>query len=152
MGRDYFYAYVDDVSYDPLRPYWVIWEEGGKYPNTIIELLSPSTARDDLGLKKRVYQNTFRTPDYFCYDPDTEKLLGWRLKERSYQPLKANEHGWLWCEELKLWLGKWRGKHQDCEATWLRFFNGNGRVVPTFAEAAEAEIARLKAQLKKKSK
>lgn len=47
------------------RKSWVVWEEGGNYPNVIIELLSDSTASVDKGLKKEIYQNTFRTPEYF---------------------------------------------------------------------------------------
>ena len=29
------------------RKSWVVWEENGKYPNLIIEILSPSTAKTD---------------------------------------------------------------------------------------------------------
>jgi hypothetical protein len=44
------------------RKSWVVWQEDGKYPNVIVELLSDSTASVDRGLKKEIYQNTFRTP------------------------------------------------------------------------------------------
>jgi hypothetical protein len=50
-----------------------------------------------------------------------------------------------------LWLGTWRGQYQGFEALWLRFYDADGRLVPTRAEAAEqrimaaeAELARLK--------
>jgi Uma2 family endonuclease len=36
------------------RNSWVVWEENGKYPNLIIELLSDSTARVDRNLKKEL--------------------------------------------------------------------------------------------------
>jgi Uma2 family endonuclease len=52
----------------------IVWEEGGKYPNVIIELLSESTAETDRGFKKQICQDTFRTPDYFCFDPDSQQL------------------------------------------------------------------------------
>ncbi len=45
-----------------------MWEEDGKYPNVIVELLSDSTVKTDRGLKKQIYQDTFRTPDYGIYN------------------------------------------------------------------------------------
>ncbi len=50
-----------------LRKSWVVWGEGGKYPNLIIEILSDSTANVDRKAKKELYQHTFRTPEYFWY-------------------------------------------------------------------------------------
>lgn len=47
------------------RKSWVVWEEDGKYPHFILEILSDSTANTDRCLKKEIYQDTFRTPDYF---------------------------------------------------------------------------------------
>jgi Uma2 family endonuclease len=54
-----------------LRKSWVVWEEDGKYPHVIVEILSESTANTDKEAKKKLYQNTFRTPDYFWFDPYT---------------------------------------------------------------------------------
>jgi Uma2 family endonuclease len=161
-GPDFFY--VKGVRYDPLRPYWVVWLEGGKYPDVIIELLSRKTAKIDLTTKKDVYERVFHTADYFCYDPETRKLQGWHHNGTGYQPLQPNEHGWLWCEELQLWLGTWAGEYQGCHATWLRFYGREGNLIPALgeaaaqraeeaqqrAEAAEAEVARLKALLGEK--
>jgi Uma2 family endonuclease len=154
-GPDFFY--VKGVKYDPLRPYWVVWDEDGKYPDVILELLSPSTAAEDRTTKKDVYERTFRTPDYFCYDPDTQKLEGWHLVGQSYQPLQPNERGWLWSAQLELWLGIWTGEYQGCHATWLRFYDAQGNLLPLSAEseaqradAAEAELARLKTLLAEK--
>jgi len=46
----------------------VVWEEG-KAPDVIIELLSESTATQDKTVKKEIYQNQMRFPEYFWYDP-----------------------------------------------------------------------------------
>jgi len=35
-----------DSSY-PLQG-WVVWKEGGRYPDVIVELMSPSTAKIDV--------------------------------------------------------------------------------------------------------
>src|SRR5947209_5684265 len=71
-GPDFFF--VDGINRFPSRPYWAVWQEGGRYPNVIIEFLSPTTAEEDRTTKKRLYERTFRTPEYFCYDPDTQRL------------------------------------------------------------------------------
>ena len=42
----------------------VVCEEDGKYPNVILEILSPTTANTDREYKKEHYQNSFRTPEY----------------------------------------------------------------------------------------
>ena len=48
------------------RRSWAIWDEGGKYPNVVIELLSNSTARVDKGAKKTLYQERHRKGDRVC--------------------------------------------------------------------------------------
>ena len=137
-GPDFFY--VKGVRYEPFRLYYVVWDEGGKYPDVIIELLSPTTADEDLTTKKTIYERVFRTPDYFCYDPETQELKGWHLVDQVYQPLQPNERGWLWCGQLGLWLGTWTGLYQGQTDTWLRYYDEQGQVVPLFAEG-EAQLA-----------
>jgi Uma2 family endonuclease len=152
-GPDFFY--VDGVNRLPIRPYWAVWQEGGRYPDLIIELLSPSTAAEDRTTKKALYERTFRTAEYFCYDPQTAQLEGWRLGPRQrYRQIPANERGWMEVEQVGLWLGTWRGRYRGYEEVWLRFYDTDGRLVPLQseaaeqrAEAAEAEVARLKARL-----
>jgi hypothetical protein len=140
----------------------VAWEEGGRLPDVIVELLSPSTAKIDRTVKKDLYARAFHTPEYFLYDRDTAKLEGFRLKRGTYQPLAPNARGRLVSEQLGLELGEWHGRVRDLETTWLRLFHPNGRLAPTEAEAAEAraeaerqraeaaeaELERLRAQLR----
>ncbi|MCP4702021.1 MAG: Uma2 family endonuclease, partial [Gammaproteobacteria bacterium] len=72
-----------DGSY--RRNKWVVWEEGGRYPDVIFEFFSPSTRHKDLKEKKDLYEQTFRTREYFCFDylaPQKENSLsGWRLNK-----------------------------------------------------------------------
>ncbi|HIK10753.1 MAG TPA: Uma2 family endonuclease [Oscillatoriaceae cyanobacterium M33_DOE_052] len=152
MNRDFrgpdFFA-VLDVDGTKERQGWVVWLEGGRYPDVIVELLSPSTARIDKVTKKDLYQRTFRTPDYFVFDPFEPKAFqGWCLDgSRRYQPLMPNERGWLWCETLGFWLGTWEGTIDREAAVWLRFYDGEGNLVllPEEAERQKAEQAELKA-------
>ena len=100
-GPDFFV--VLDVEKKP-RKSWVVWEEGGKYPNVIVEILSPTTAETDKGLKKEIYQDIFRTPDYFWFDPETLEFQGFQLMAGQYQVIEPNEKGWLWSQQLGLYL------------------------------------------------
>ena len=49
-GQDFFVALNVDGKKE--RQGWVVWEEGGRYPDVIVELMSPSTANQDQGKKK----------------------------------------------------------------------------------------------------
>lgn len=169
-NRDYkgpdFFLVKDVDGYN--RDAWVAWEEDARFPNVIVELMSPSTARVDLTTKKTLYERTFRTPDYYAYDPNSLTLRGWHLQNLQYVELRPNPEGRLWSAELEAWVGLWRGVYQKVDAVWLRLFEEDGQLCPTEgeagqqdaiqarqraeaesqrAEAAEAELARLRQEL-----
>ncbi|QLE40484.1 Uma2 family endonuclease [Nostoc sp. C052] len=118
------------------RKSWVVWQEDGKYPNLIVEILSSSTTAVDKGLKKQVYQDTFRTPDYFWFDPVTTELQGFHLVDGKYQEIQVTTDGRLWSQQLELYLGVYEGK--------LRFFTTENQLILSSEELAEQE--RLHAQ------
>lgn len=142
-GPDFFVAL--DVDGNRERKGWVSWEEGGRYPDVIVELMSPSTARQDKTIKKDLYEKTFHTLDYYIYDPfEPDSLQGWHLNShRQYEPIAPNEQGWLWCETLGLWLGTWEGslRREPPSGTchWLRFYDSDGNLVLIQDEVAEQE-------------
>jgi Uma2 family endonuclease len=116
------------------RNSWVVWEEDGRYPDLIIELLSDSTAKTDRGLKKELYQNRFRTPEYFWFSPDSLELEGFRLSGNQYEVIAPASQGWLWSSILNLYLGVDEGQ--------LRYFTAEGDRIPTPPEAATLEQQR----------
>ncbi|MEH2320732.1 Uma2 family endonuclease [Nostoc sp.] len=116
------------------RKSWVVWQEDGKYPNLIVEILSSSTAAIDKGLKKQVYQDTFRTPDYFWFDPVTMELQGFHLVDGKYQEIQTTTDGRLWSQQLELYLGVYEGK--------LRFFTTENQLILSSEELAEQESLR----------
>ncbi len=151
-GPDFFVAL--EVEHDRPRDYWAIWEEDGKYPDLIIELLSPTTATEDLTTKKAIYERTFHTAEYFCLDPDGFLLRGWRLRTGRYGPIRTGKDRRMWCETLQLFLGQWHGNFDGLTADYLRFFDAEGKMLPTpgeaeaaRADAAEAEVERLRKEL-----
>ncbi|WP_017653578.1 Uma2 family endonuclease [Fortiea contorta] len=122
------------------RKSWVVWEEEGKYPHVILEILSQSTANIDRNSKKKLYQDTFRTPDYFWFDPYTLEFAGFHLLDGKYHPLEPNNQGHLWSQQLNLYLGIYQGL--------LRFFTPAGELVPTPEEVAElAEYERQQKEI-----
>jgi Uma2 family endonuclease len=130
-GPDFFVVLNTEYK---LRSSWVVWEEDGKYPNLIIELLSNSTAATDKGLKKQIYQDIFRTPEYFWFDPNNLEFAGFILLGGTYQPIEPNPQGLLWSQQLSLYLGV----HEN----QLRYFTVEGHLIPTPEEFAEQETQR----------
>jgi hypothetical protein len=122
------------------RNSWVVWEEGGKYPNLIIELLSPSTASTDKGLKKQIYQDIFRTPEYFWFNPQSLEFAGFILFGGTYQPIEPNPQGLLWSQQLNLYLGVHDGK--------LRYFLPEGQLMLTPEEYGVQATQRAEEQAK----
>ena len=120
------------------RRSWVLWEEDGVYPHVIVELLSDSTASVDRGAKKQLYQNTFRTPEYFWFDPHSLEFEGFVLMAGLYEAIAPNEQGWRWSQQLQLFLGIYEGQ--------LRFFTPEGELVPTPEESSDAERQRAEAE------
>jgi len=137
-GPDFFFLW--NTNRFPIRRYWATWLENGRTPDVVVELSSPSTIDQDHGTKKKIYETVLRVGDYFCYDPETQRVEGWRLKEKKYEPITPNEKGWVWSAELGLWLGTWTGKVGRITETWLRFYDAQGRLV-LFGEEAQRERA-----------
>lgn len=137
------------------RPGWVSWEEGGRLPDLIVELLSPSTAHIDRNDKMDLYARVFRTSEYYLCEPGGRNLEGFRLAGDRYRPMAPDDQGRLWSEQLGVSFGIWRGVREGViEDDWIRLFRRDGSLVPTEAEAerqradaAEAEVRRLRSLL-----
>ncbi len=126
------------TSPEPRRS-WTVWEEENRYPNVIIELLSPSTAQVDRTEKKSIYQSIWQVPDYFWFDPDRLEFRGFSLVEGSYQPIVPTSEGWLWSQELGVYLGISNDR--------LRLFSFDGQMIPFPEEDAEQRAERAEAKL-----
>lgn len=89
-------------------------------------------------MKKTLYQDRFRTPEYFWFSPESPEFEGFRLRENEYEAIAPNERGWRWSKVLGLYLG--------VEANQLRYFTPEGQKVPTPEEAAQQEQRRAELQ------
>jgi Uma2 family endonuclease len=119
------------------RRRWVCWLEE-KGPDLVIEILSSTTRAVDMTLKKEIYQDKLRVPEYFWYDPFTGELAGWVLFGKSYQPIAPDERGGLPSHVTGLTLTSWTGIHEHVEAPWLRWATPDGVIVPSPWELANA--------------
>ncbi|NJM85491.1 MAG: Uma2 family endonuclease [Leptolyngbyaceae cyanobacterium RM2_2_21] len=109
------------------RRSWTVWEEGGKYPNVVIELLSSSKASVDKGTKKTLYQDVWRLPEYYWFHPETLEFAGFHLVEGHYKAIPPNEHDRLPSQQLGLELG--------IHERQLRWFTAEGNLIPLPEEA-----------------
>jgi Uma2 family endonuclease len=151
-GPDVF-AVKDGVVPKGLRDFWEVWNENGRFPDLIVELISRSTRKNDLTTTKQVYEESFNTPLLVAYDPDPKEFFVWRKKEDRFHRVPADEHGRYRLADIDLWIGPWHGSYMGHETDWIRFFDANGELVmlPVEAERARAdalaaELARLKSE------
>ena len=122
------------------RKSWVVWQEQGRTPDVVIELISESTEKVDRGDKMRIYAQLLHVPHYYLFDPLTGVLEGYALDvtKGRYMPMQPGPGGELPSPRLGLRLGVRRSIHQGIEADWLRWIDESGRALPTPEEQARA--------------
>ena len=84
--------------------------------------------------KRFVFFQRYGVEEYYIYDPATDELEGWRLTPvpggaPRYVALQRDDRGWMWSEEVGLWLGPWHGSFQETVAVYPRFYYPDGRLV-----------------------
>lgn len=110
---------------------WVI----GKLPDVVIEIVSKRPGGED-SRKLELYAE-IGVPYYAIHDPyqrlGPELLRVYRLVVRHYERMPDGR-----MPEVGLSLALWEGKYEGSRATWLRWFDLDGVVIPTGAERIEA--------------
>ncbi len=159
------------------RDCFFVWKEGGRVPSAVFEFTSKSTRREDAGDKKTKCAG-IGVSEYFMVDPKheylTPSLQGFRLENGFYKLIAADAQGRLECRTLKLKLClDEHGVLRVCDAktgailprTEARIADAESnakheirmrRAAEALArreaqarENAEAEIARLREELKR---
>lgn len=127
------------------RPCYVVWEEGGRFPDFILEITSIDTEHQDRGRKLILYRDTFRTSEYFLFAPGISRLSGFRLQDNDYVSILPNERGELFSQQLGLGL--------RCEAGWLAWVDEAGQKLAVSPEQrvleAERRLQEAKAELER---
>jgi Uma2 family endonuclease len=137
-----------------LRLSYVMWQEIVP-PMVMVELLSPGTEKEDLGLSKRVrsepptkwevYEQILRVPYYIVFDRYSDELKAFALMAGSYQELDLTEAK-IWMPQLELGLGLWSGTYEGITRTWLRWYDAQGNWILTPAEEKAVVEEQLKAE------
>jgi Uma2 family endonuclease len=118
---------------------YFFWEFG-KAPEVVVEVVS-NREGEEAGDKLSIYAR-MSIDHYVIFDPLHElgsELL--RVYERQWQRYrKTNAH---WFKGVQLGLCLWEGAYEGKEATWLRWCDQEGVLIPTGAERAEAAEQRV---------
>jgi Uma2 family endonuclease len=132
-GPDFFLVLDVDAR---ERKSWVVWQEGMRFPDVIIELLSESTRAIDQGEKKTIYERVFHTGEYYLYDPFSQEFVGYHLQgpQPHYEEVKPDAAGKVYSPTTGLYLIVHDG--------WLRWMTPEGVVIPSPMELAEQERQR----------
>jgi Uma2 family endonuclease len=158
-----------------LRLSYLVWQEGVN-PLVVVELLSPSTEKEDLGQsakakastktstktnnstsaktratnqppsKWEVYQTILRVPFYFTYDHLTQQIRAFRLNGDGYISFLPDKEGRFSLPSINVYLGLWQGSYQNINETWLRWFDEQGSVIATALERTTQEKERERAE------
>ena len=132
---------------DHERKSWVVWEEGGRLPNAIVEITSDTTEHIDRGPKMRIYGSLLRVPFYAIYDPFSAQLDAYRYNSDHgrYELVDKDHRGYVRCEALGLWLGVVPEylAHYRAEAPWLRWIDNEGSKLPLSSERVAEERQRV---------
>ena len=135
------------------RSSYFVWKEG-KPPDWVLEVASPSTQADDLGVKRCRYAE-IGVPEYWMFDPKggvyppgTPRLQGLKLADGKYIPLP-----WQLADGGRMIHSEVLGLDVRVDGELLRFRDAaTGRDVPhrsdvqAAAERAEAQAKREAAQ------
>lgn len=147
-----------------LRLSYVIWQEGVS-PHIVVELLSPSTEKEDLGesrpraqiyqngnaekppSKWEVYEKILRIPYYVIFSRYTDQMRVYMLQSDRYVETDLTEPK-VWMPEIELGIGLWEGEYKGISRLWLRFYGANGNWILTEAELAkqETELAKQRTE------
>jgi Uma2 family endonuclease len=122
-----------------LRLSYVVWQEAAA-PYLVVELLSLGKEQEDLGTavrdaqqppnKWQVYEQWLRVPYYVVFSRFTDELHYFYWQDGRYHEIKPVGQR-LWLPEAGIGLGLWYGIYRRRERHWLRFYDADGRWIPT---------------------
>lgn len=92
--------------------------------------------------KQYFYEQILQVPTYVIFDPSTLLLEVRCLQEGQYRLQPATEEKRYWIPELQLFLGIWSGLRAGITTHWLRWWDTAGNLLLWNSEKAEQEAAR----------
>ncbi len=124
-----------DLDYTRAYFAWVF----EKMPDVVIEIVS-NRKGGEMARKLREYARLHIT-HYAVFDPFYE-LKGEVFMLYTLQGGKYVPHRDFWMEGIGLGLRLWEGEYEGMSATWLRWCDDRGKILPTGKERTDNEILR----------
>jgi hypothetical protein len=120
----------------------------GDLPTLVMEFLSDTDGGEyshrkitPIG-KWYFYEQVLKIPTYVILEADGGLLEVYRLQSDRYVLELPDENGRHWFAELQLFLGTWRGEKEGRSGYWLRWWDGEGNLLPWAVEQVEMEQQR----------
>ncbi len=117
----------------------------GEVPSIVMEFLS-ATDGGEYSIRQIppvgkwfFYEQVLKVPTYVLFEPDWGLLEVYRLTNGRYELEQPNVEGRHWCEPLGLFLGTWRGKKEERDGYWLRWWDAAGELLPWAVELVDQE-------------
>ena len=156
--------YVPDVPPDldgQVRRSYVLWQEIMP-PHIVLEFVSGNGAeeRDKTPWKGKfwIYERVIRPAYYGIYEIKRARVEVYRLVANRYELMALNEcdsptgrqNQRIPIEALGVELGIWRGRYQNMELPWLRWWDRQGNLLPTGEERADRAELELQQERQEK--
>jgi Uma2 family endonuclease len=143
--------YVPDVPptlHGRVRRSYVLWQEFVA-PLILMEFVSGdgSEERDRTPWEGKfwIYERVVRPGYYAIYEVDPGRIEMYQMIGGTFSAVAANSQGRYPIPELGLALGLWQGSFLGMELPWMRWWDEQGRLLPTGHERAERLAERLRA-------
>ena len=136
------------------RRSYVLWQEIIP-PQIVLEFVSGdgSEERDRTPWSGKfwIYETVIRPAYYGIYEVEKASVELYHLIGSHYELMTPNVHGQYEIPELQVALGIWQGSYQNMELPWLRWWNLQGKLLPSPEEKviqAEQKAEKLAAKLR----
>ncbi len=83
------------------------------------------------------YERILKVANYVIFDPEGGLLEFYRRQEGQYVLEQPSPEGRHWVEEMRLFLGTWRGQRGDRQGYWLRWWTADEQLLLWASERAE---------------
>lgn len=135
-----------------LRRSYAMWDEG-EPPLVVIESVSGDgrEERDQTPNEGKfwVYERRVNAGYYVIHDPKQGALEVYQRVATRFEPQAPNAKGHFAIPQLGVALGAWEGNYCGVILPWLRWFDGEGNLLPTAEERAEAAERRAEWERKR---
>jgi Uma2 family endonuclease len=128
------------------RQGWIVWLEDGRYPDLVVEHMSPSTRETDLGKKLRIYGHIWKVREYWAFDLETGELHAFAQGPDGLVRREADASGRWRSTVLGVNFYVDPKGYRNMRKPVLRLCDAAGVPVPTGAERAAAQALVLESE------